>query len=402
MAQFVYTALKGDNSYARGTTSARSQKQATQLLEKQGLLVINIAAERKRPWDRFNVTLSGVSALDRIFFTRNLQTMLEAGIGLDQAVKTTAEQITNKKFQAILVDMYTKIRAGQPLYRTLSEHKEHFSEFYISLIRVGESSGKLDTVLVYLLEQQEKDYALRTKAKGAMIYPSLIVTALIIMVSAMMIFVVPKVTGVLTQYHVQLPLATRILVAISWFLTNFWYIVFPGLVLIVVLFRAWIKRPKGKKRWDAFLLGLPLINKIVAELNLARFTRSMSALLHSGVALDQALSMSATVCSNTAYQVAIKRSIGFVQKGVPLGEVIKGYPRLFPPLAYRMIEVGGKSGKLDHMLERLAAFYEKSVDTDLGNISSVIEPVLLLLIGTVVGYVAVAVITPVWKFSATI
>jgi len=402
MSIFTYTALDKSNSYVKGKIDAKNSKKAVSQLEKEGFLIINIKQDKISRWAKFNNLVINVTRLDKIFFTRHLYTMLESGIALDQAVKITAEQTTNQKFKEVLLDIYERLRKGQNFHSSLAQHPKYFSNFFVSLVRVGEKSGKLDEVLYYILEQQEKDYDIVTRATGALIYPSIIITALIVIVIFMMVFVIPKITSVLTEYKVDLPIATKVLIWLSNFVIHYGFILLPLLIIAVILFRKWTRKGKGKLRWDSFILGIPRIKKVIIEFNQARLTRSLSAMLKSGVQIDQALTLGSNVTNNSRYQQSLKSAVGFIQKGIPLAEVLKGYPKLYPPITTRMVEVGEKTGRLDHMLNRLAIFYEKSVTTAIGNLASVIEPVLLLTIGLAVAFVAISVLTPIWKFSETV
>lgn len=402
MPWYAYTALDQQNAYAKSRLEARTSKAAAAVLEKQGLLVINLKREENLRWSRWNAVLNGVSAQDKIFVTRNVETMLEAGISIDQALSTTAEQVSNPAFRAALHDIAGQLRSGQSFHRALAAYPKYFSTFYTSMVRVGESSGKLDGALRHLLLQQEQDLALKTKARSAMIYPAVIFCALLFMVTLMLTFVIPKVAGILGSYHVQLPLATRILLWLSHGLTNYYWAIFPGLFLIIFGLVRYYRTPRGRWQWDGFFLRVPKIGEIVREYNLALFTRSLSSLLQSGVGLDQALKLSGQVTPNSRYAATVAQAISFVQKGVQLHDVMRGHERLYTPLSIRMVEVGEKTGKLTHMLDRLAIFYESNVQTSLQNLSAVVEPILLLTIGVSVGFVAIAVITPIWKFSATI
>ena len=402
MSIFFYTALDKKDSFAKGKVEAKNVKKAKAILEGEGFLLINISEENKSRWQKINNLFNSVTLLDRIFFTRHLYTMLESGIALDQAVKITSEQVTNDKFKIVLEDIHQGLQKGQEFNYCLAQHKTYFSNFFISLVRVGEKSGKLDEVLSYLLEQQESDYELVTKTRSALIYPSIIVSALVVMVVFMMIFVIPKVTGILDEYDVELPLATRILIGLSDFLINYGLFLVPVIILLIILIKKQIKTPKGKWRWDTLILKIPRINKIIMEFNLSRLTRSSSALLKSGVSIDKAIELAADVSNNSHYKKSLKDGIHFVQRGIPLAEVLKGSPKLYPPITTRMIEIGEKSGKLDHMLNRLAVFYQKSVTNTVTNLTSVIEPVLLLLIGLSVAFVAISILTPIWKFSETV
>jgi len=328
--------------------------------------------------------------------------MLEAGIALDQALKTVAEQSTQERMKRVLRDLCQRVQRGQPFHQALAQHRQYFPAIYINLVKVGETSGKLDEIMAYLLEQQEKEYAIRTKVLNAMLYPSIILSALLLMVVLMLAFVIPKVTSVLQSYKVDLPLQTKILVWASRVVTDWWFILFPAIIALVLLFRWGKKQPRGKQWWDDFILTFPGIKSVVADINLARLTRSLNATLKSGLPIDQALTLSATVATHSRYQQSFNSATAFIRRGVSLGEVLRGYPKLYPPMATRMIEVGERTGKLDHMLGRLAVYYETEVDTKLSNLSSVIEPLLILVIGLVGGYVAISIMTAIWSFSQTV
>ncbi|MFH0952126.1 MAG: type II secretion system F family protein [Patescibacteria group bacterium] len=402
MSTFTYTALDKTNAFVKGKIEGKNEKKAVAKLEGEGFMIVNIKEEKVSRFIRLNNLLNNVNRLDLIFFTRHLHTMLESGIGMDQAVKISAEQVTNEKFRQVLNDIHQQVLQGQTLHAALSKHDKYFSHFYINVIKIGEKSGKLDEVLGHLLEQQENDYELITKARNSMLYPIIIIIALLLMVTMMMIFVIPRVTGILSEYDVELPLATKVLIGTNSFFLKFGIILLPVVILAVYLLRRWIKTPKGKRRWDSLLMRLPYLKGILIEFYNARITRSLSALLKSGIAIDQAVKLVADATSNTLYAESLDDGLKFIRRGLPIGEVLAGHPKLYPPITRRMIEVGERTGKLDHMLTRLAIFYERSVTNKLGNLATVIEPVLLLLVGLVVAFVAIAVLTPIWKFSDTI
>ena len=400
MLTFNYTALDQANTYTRGSLQAKNKKKAAAQLVASGLLVVNLTQVKNSQFEKF-LQLSTVRRIDKIFFTRHLHTLIESGISLDQALKICADQTTNQKLSKVLLDLYEKVKKGQSLHSALSRHKNYFSDFFINLIKVGEASGTLDDVLEHLLEQQEQDYELITKARGAMIYPLVVMTAALLIVILMMSFVIPSITGLLKEYNVDLPLTTRLLIFVSDSLNNFGIYIGIVVLVLVILISRYFKTPSGKAKWDWFKLHAPILNNIVKEFNLARFCRSMSALLKSGVSLDEALAMSATICGNVYYKKAIQSSVNFVRKGIPLTEVLHGNAKLFPPITTRMLEVGEKTGKFDYMFTRLAVFYEKSVLNTINNLSSVIEPIMLLSIGIGVGFIAISILTPIWKFAQT-
>jgi len=402
MPEFSYSALNSQDSYIKGKVEAGNAKKALAKLEGEGLMVVTLKAEKVSKQFSLNQLLGRVSRLDRIFFTSHLYTLLEAGVAMDQAIKVTAEQASTDIFRNVLLNVHTRVQHGEALWSALAQHSKHFPEFFINLVRLGESSGRLVEVLHYLLEQQERDYELITRARGAMVYPAVIILAMFAIITLMMVFVIPQITSLLTEYAVELPLPTKVLIFVSQALINWGGFIFPIAFLLLTAFVKWVRTPIGQPYWDEFLLSLPKLKSIVREFNLARIARALGALLKSGVPIDRAMILAATVVRNTQYRAVLKNGVTFVQKGIPLGEVLRGQPKLFPPVTIRMIEVGERTGKLDHMLARLASFYEKAVMNTLANLSSIIEPVLLLLIGCGAGFVAIAILTPIWKFAEAI
>ncbi|OGY88949.1 MAG: hypothetical protein A3B30_03970 [Candidatus Komeilibacteria bacterium RIFCSPLOWO2_01_FULL_52_15] len=405
MPAFSYTALDKSNAFVKSSVTAASLVKARRQLHRDGFQVVNIRRETRNAGaaSRLNTLLTRISRVDRIFFTRYLNTLLESGIPLDQALKITAEQVEKPVFKHVLQDMHSQVLQGQPLHAALLRHKKYFSPFFINLVKVGERSGKLHEVLLHALEQQEQDYELVSKVRGAMVYPAIIVAAAIVIVTFMMVFVVPKITGILLEYNVELPLTTRILIATSHFLATFGIVVIPlAVAFCVVGFRLWVSTTSGKRQWDTLKLNIPVFKNIVREFNLARISRAMSALLKSGVPVDQAFDLAASVSGNVHYQNSLRSGVVFIRKGIAMTEIFHGYPKLYPPLATRMVEVGERSGRIDHMFDRLATFYEKSVARTLASLSTIIEPFLLLLIGFIVGFLGLAILTPIWKFAQTV
>lgn len=402
MPIFTYSALNAVDSYVKGRIEASSLKKAQAKLEGEGLVVVTLKAEKAIHQFSLNKLLGRVTRLDRIFFTSHLYTLLEAGVAMDQAIKVTAEQAGNEIFREVLLNIYHRVQQGESLAGALERYPQHFPEFFVNLVRVGESSGRLIEILQYLLEQQERDYELISRARGAMVYPTVIIIAMIAIISLMMVFVIPQITSLLTEYSVELPLITKVLIYLSQFIIQWGWLLIPAVLVVFIMLAKLARTPAGQPYWDRFLLSLPKLKSIVKEFNLARIARALSVLLKSGVAIDKALVLAATVCGNTQYRTVFQNGVIFVQKGIPLAEVLRGQSQLFPPLTTRMIEVGERTGKLDHMLTRLAVFYEKAILHTLSNLSSIIEPVLLLLIGLGVGFMAIAILTPIWKFAESI
>lgn len=402
MPIYTFSALKEDNSYIKGKIKARSQKKAVKILEKEKLLTVNIKKEKKFYLDKV-LSFSTISRIDKINFTRHLEAYLEAGVNLGEAVKIAAEQTANKKLQVILDDIHKKILSGQSLNSALSQHSKYFSKYFIRLIRVGEESGSLDKILRKLLEQQEKEYELIGTVRRSLIYPTIIIMAAIAVVVFMMTFVIPTIARVLIDYGGTLPLTTKILIALSDFIVNFGFLLLLMIIVIVVFLRIIIKKtPWGKWYFESFLLSVPILKRIIIEYNIAHFTASMSAPLTSAIPIDKALELAAESYPNSHYQKTIKEGIIFIHRGVALSEVLQAHPKLYPPNVIRIIEIGEQTGRVDSMFSHLANFYQKSVTNTLGNLSTVIEPFLLISIGLTVCFIAISILTPIWRFAETV
>ncbi|HRY63531.1 MAG TPA: type II secretion system F family protein, partial [Patescibacteria group bacterium] len=364
-------------------------------------LIINIRQTKNATWRQF-FEYSTVSKLERINFTRHLHSFLGAGIALGQSLKIAAEQTVNKKLKTILSDLHNQIMSGRSLFNALERHTKYFSRYFIKLIRVGEESGKLDEILGHLLEQQEKEYELLINVRSALIYPIILITATLGMVIFMITFVIPTITAVLIEYGGALPLPTKIIVFVSNTFINYGVFIVLGLLLLISALRLALRQEKGRLAWENFLFHLPLIKKVIVEYNLAFLTRAIATPLVSGLSIDKSLELAADTTKNLHYQKSLLSAVALVRRGIPLSEILKGYPTLYPPSVIGLVEMGEKTGRTDQMFNRLSQTYEKSITNIFKNLSSIIEPFMLVTIGLVVGLIALAVFTPLWRLADTI
>lgn len=343
-----------------------------------------------------------ISAVQKIFFTQNLEVMIRTGFSLSQALKTLALQIDNKAFRKIVQNLQRDVEKGQTLAESMRKHQRIFSELFINMIAVGEESGKLDEVLKRLTTQLKKEHALVAKVKGALTYPIIVVVAMIGIGIGMLVFVLPKITTLFTDTEGELPLPTRILIGTSDFILAYGLILLPvsiGLIALVV----WaLKTPSGKAAWDRFVLRLPIAGRIVREVNLAKFTRTFSSLLETDIPIVKVMEIISRTLGNTEYRLALISSAEHLKKGSSLTESLAGYEELFPPIVTQMFAVGEQSGTLNTVSGEIATFYEEEVDNTMANLSTIIEPVLMLLLGAGVAAMALAVILPIYSLSDTI
>ncbi|MFA6410362.1 MAG: type II secretion system F family protein [Candidatus Buchananbacteria bacterium] len=345
---------------------------------------------------------SRISLSQKIFFVQQLGVMLKAGISLSTALKTLADQSSSKNFKTILVDLQTNVEKGNLLSRGLEKYKKIFGELFINMIKAGETSGKLEEVLKQLFIQMKKDHAIIAKIKSAMIYPAIVIAMMVVIGILMLVYVIPTISGVFKEINVPLPLATRVLIAVSEFSVKYGIFLLAGFIAFVIIFGRIITLPKGKRQFNKALLALPIIGPIIKKVNIARFCRTLSSLLKTDIPIVQSFEITAKVLGNAVYQDALMDAKEKIKKGVNIQVSLNPYPKLFPPVILQMVAVGEETGSLDTILEESAIFYEEEVDQTMTNLPSILEPVLMVILGVAVAGMAVAVIMPMYSLSQSI
>jgi type IV pilus assembly protein PilC len=400
MAKFFYTAknaVTGETS--GGDMEAKDEKSLAQDLRAEGLLLTSFKEEKKETalqvkfLDRF----MSVPLKEKMTFTRNLSVMVSSGLTISRAVQNLALQTKNKTFQKILESVNDDLQEGKTLSEGLAKYPTVFNELFVNMVYVGEVGGSLEQVLDILALQLEKENELLSKVRGALIYPAVIVVAMIGIGILMLVYILPKITGVFKDMDVQLPATTMAIMAFSDFLRNHWalsIIISVGSVIGVKMFWA---TSFGKRFFDFLFLHLPIVGNIIVKVNCARFARIYSSLLKSGVSVVNALTIVSKTLSNVYYKDALAEAIAEVQKGVELSKVIGKYENIFPLLVSQIVSVGEETGKTENVLQRLAEFYEEEVSQITKNMSSIIEPILMLFIGGGVGFFAVAMLQPMYS-----
>lgn len=352
--------------------------------------------------NNYFLKLSRVPLRERLVFVQHLGIMLKAGISLSQALKTLGEQSNNKLFVKILNEVALKVDSGVSLAESLKPYKKIFGELFISMIESGEISGNLENVLSQLYTQMKKQHELISKVKGALTYPVVIIFAMFGIGAFVIIFVVPKITAMMKDFNAELPLPTRILIAISNAIVQNGIISavsFIGFILIIVNI---LRTKKGKYYFQTLLLKTPIISPIIKKINLAKFSRTISSLLKTDIMIIKTFQITANTLGNLHYRAALEEMAEKIKKGGQINEVIRGYPKLFPPVVVQMIVVGEQTGELDSILQELADFYENEVDQIMNNLPSIIEPLLILILGVGVGAMAVAIIMPMYSLTSAI
>jgi len=350
----------------------------------------------------FLAKLSSIPISEKLFFVQHLSIMLKAGISLSVALKTLGKQTSNKRFAGVINDVSRNVEKGVSFTESLRPHEKIFGQLFISMIESGEISGKLEDVLKRLYIQFKKNHELVSKVKGALTYPAVILVAMTGIGIFMMIAVVPKITAMFKDFNAELPLVTKILIKFSDSLVTYGLLYLIGLVIFIVILVQAIKTKRGKYIFHGLLLKLPIFAPIIKKINLARFARTISSLLKTDIMIIKSFQITASVLGNVYYRDALNEMSNKIKKGGTINEVISNYPKLFPPVVTQMIAVGEETGELDFILEELAEFYEGEIDQIMNNLPAIIEPILILLLGLVVGGMAVAVIMPMYSLTSAI
>ena len=407
MPRYFYTARSLQGEEKSGSLEAKDEHELARILRQEGYLLISASLEKEIKKRKFEIPWMGLPFLgvplrEKIIFTRNLQVMVASGISLPRALRTLADQSENRKFKKALLEIEEGVIKGENLSTSLARHPDIFSELFCSLVRVGEEAGTLEEVLKILTQQMEKEADLKSKIKGAMIYPAIIILAMIGIGILMLIMVVPELAKTFEELAIELPPMTKLVIGIGNFLANFWYLI-PLIILTLFFFLKVILKTKGGKRAiDSLTLKIPIVSPLIRKTNSALTVRTLGSLIASGVPIVRSLEIVSGTLGNIYYQEAIQEAAEKVRKGGKLSEGLKPYQNIYPLLVIQMIEVGEETGQTSGILVKLAEFFEEEVSTATKNLTSVIEPVLMLIIGAVVGFFAISMIQPMYAMLGAI
>ena len=340
-----------------------------------------------------------VKMRDKIIFASNLSAMVSAGLSLSRSFVVMERQTKNKRFKTVIAGLAHRLSGGDSLASALAAYPDVFPPVFTAMVAAGEESGKLPQALQVVADQLTKSYDLRRKVRGAMIYPAIIIVVIIAIGILMMIFLVPNLTAIFKEMGAELPLSTRVVIAVSNLLSQHTLLAIGGLLAVIFGLIAFFRSARGKLASDYLAIHLPLIHPIVHEVNGAVTMRTLASLLSSGVGMVEALQITGRVIQNHYYQAILAEGAAAVEKGKPLSAVFKAHENLYPVLVGEMIEVGEETGKLSELLLKGALFYEEEVNQATKNLSTIIEPLLMVVIGIAVGFFAVSMIGPIYSLS---
>lgn len=403
MPNFLYTAAGKDGKQQTGTIEAANFLSAGHLLKEQGLVPMDLHEQSQG----FNLQqyfqgFISIPLKAKIAFIQNLDLLLKSGVAAPRAMRIIAKQTANRKFRGIIDELATAVETGKSLHEAMAEFPKIFSHIFISMIEVGELSGNLEKSLEYLRIQLQREADLKSKTKGAMIYPAVIISAMIVIGVILAIFVLPKLTATFKEFNTQLPILTRIVIIISDWMSGNAFLVIVGFIVLIVGGVFFLRTPAGKRTMAWYLLHMPMISPITKKINIARFSRILGSLMKSGISVVQGLAVTANALENVYYREVLEDTSESVKLGKPLTESLTKHDKLFPFIVTQMIAIGEETGNLEEILDQLAQAHEAEIDETMKNLSSIIEPLLLLVIGVVVGFLALALIMPIYNITQSI
>jgi len=398
---YFYTAKSQDGKEKAGRTEVVSEHELAQQLRQEGFFLTSVVPESVRKeagiGKRLSRFFSSVSIVEKMVLARHLSAMIKAGLPLDRGLRVLAAQSKSPRFRQVLVEVEQKIRGGRPFSDSLAEYPDVFPELFISMVRVGEATGKLDEVLENLSVQMGKDHELRSRVRGAMIYPAVIVSLMVAIGILMMIMVVPKLSSAFQEMNLSLPVTTKIVIGISQFLSNNLILGLGLVVSIIILIRIASKTESGKRFLDILFLNLPVISDLSRKVNSAIFARNLSLTIDAGVPINQALKIVANTMSNSLFSQSLLVIADGMQKGEQMSDLLRNFSNIYPVMVVQMVEVGETTGSLSDTLRNLAEFYEEEVSNITKNLSSIIEPALMIIVGIAVGFFAISIIQPIYS-----
>jgi len=396
--RFSYKAIKNDKIVTSGI-EASTEIEVLNYLRKNAYTPISIR-QNQPLFPQFNSIFNKVAFVDIVDFTRQLAIMLNAGLTLVDCLAILEKQIAKEGMVAVIRSIQKEILSGNTLSRALQKYPEHFSNLYIALVKSGEASGKMSDILLKLADNLEKQREFQSKIKGALTYPIVVFVGMIVIMFIMITFVMPKLLNLYKDFNIDLPLSTKILMAVSSFLVQFWPFMIAGGFIASRFIRNYLKTVRGKLLLDTIMLRLPIFGKVVSISSLVDSTRTLSILIGSGVSILDTLSIIIETTENSLYRNSFKNILKQVEKGVSLGDSFNN-ENLFPPILVQMVTVGEQTGHLDDTMMRISHYFDLEAENSIKTITTLIEPLILVVLGVGVGFLVISVITPIYNLTTS-
>jgi len=398
MPFYTYKAKNEHGETVKGKVEARDTRQASHILRSRQLIVISMTKQGESLLATINKQMMGINQDDIVGFTRQLSTMVTAGLSLTEALHILNQQ--SKPAMATLLDALLRdVEGGSTFAKALEAHPKQFPRIYVQLVRAGETAGVLDEMLARLADNLEKSKEFRGKTQGALIYPGIVISALLLVAVIMMVFVIPQLTDMYDDFGADLPFVTQLLIDISDLFVGYWWLMVLILVGLAGLFRAWLRTKSGQRSFSQMLLKIPLYGKLKKKIIMTEFARTLSLLLAAGISLLQALEVATDAISSLLYREELELVQKKIEKGVTLGQAINN-DQLFPQILIQMIAVGEETGKLDEVLMKLAVYFQSESEQAVKNLTTAMEPMIMVILGLGVGVMVVAIIMPIYGLTS--
>jgi len=402
MAAFAYSAINAQGLELTGEIHAPDPAAARESLRIRGLLARDLDELAASGEDGVRSVFKAIKPKSLQIFSRQFATMIEAGLNVVGALVILEEQTDDKLLAAVISELRADVEGGLLLSQAMARHPKVFSRLYISMVEAGEAAGILDVVLDRVAFQIEKATQIQRRVKGAMIYPTMVFIFATLVLVGMLLFLVPIFENIFKQLGGQLPKLTQIVVSMSHLVQNDWYIIFPVFIGSIIGFFRWKKSEEGRKKWDRFKLRLPMkIGDVVLKVTMARFSRTLSTLVASGVDIIKALEITATTSGNWVIEEALGDVRARVHEGVTIAQPLIENP-IFPPMVSQMVKIGEETGELEKMLGKIADFYEDEVDSSIQTLTSIIEPIMMIGVGLMVGVIIISMYLPMFRLLTLI
>jgi type IV pilus assembly protein PilC len=402
MAAYAYRALNAQGLLIDGQIHAPDTGVAREQLHTRGLLPQDLTELPAAGARGARTALKKVKPKSLQIFSRQFATMIEAGVNVVASLVILEEQTTDKYLKQVVDELRADVEGGLPLSKAMARHPKVFNRLYISMVEAGESSGTLADVLDRVALQIEKEMQIKRRVKGAMMYPSIVLVFASLVLTGMLLFLVPIFADLFEVLGGDLPMLTQWVVAASELLKGKWYIIFPVLIGGIFGLRKWMKTEGGRQKWDRLKLRVPMqIGQVVRKVAMARFSRTLATLVAAGVDIIRSLEITGQTSGNWVVENALMQVREAVHEGVPMAQQLQENP-VFPPMVSQMVRIGEETGELEHMLTKIADFYEDEVDAAIAAITSIIEPIMMILVGAMVGVIVIAMYLPMFKMLTLI
>ncbi|HRX43694.1 MAG TPA: type II secretion system F family protein [Candidatus Dojkabacteria bacterium] len=399
MPNFTYSARNNQGKEVKGKIEARDGQAVVEILQDKGLVVVNVKEQATFDIESLGqINIGGVPMKDKVVFMRQLATMVGAGLPLTRGLQVMEQQISNPMFKRVITQVKSSVEAGKSLAESFRNSDEVFDDVTINLIEAGESSGNLDDILNKLAIELEESKKLQGKLKGALTYPLILLVIIVGVMVLMMLVLVPAMSDIYGEFGGELPTITRVMVAMSDFFINYWWAIVIVLLGLLIGYKVWVDTPKGKRTKDKIIVKIPIMGTIVSKMQLAQFTRLLGLLLGSGLSIIRALELTAMSLSNDMFKEVIFQAKEEVERGGSLALPI-ARSDYYPLIVSSMIAVGEETGELDTVLAKVSQYYKEEVDQATENMSSLLEPIFLVIMGVAVAFIALGVYTPMFQLS---